>query len=184
MAGSSRLARILRRELQAGLTRVVEAIGSNAKGRALEDFICYLFPLVPGVEIAERNSLNAFATEEIDVALWNARHPRGFYFLPHLLLIECKNWSDPCGSQEVSYFVNRLRQRGCDHGIFFAANGVTGVAGDLTRAHFEIATALAAGIRVVVVTPTDIDGLTNTDGLVGLVKRKLCQLVASGTNFL
>jgi Restriction endonuclease len=122
------------------------------------------------VEIAERNVLNAFNTEEIDVALWNARHARGFYFLPHLLLVECKNWNNPCGSQEVSYFVNRLRHRGCDHGVLFAANGITGKAEDLTRAHFEIATALAAGIRVVVLTPAEISHLTDTAELVDLMK--------------
>lgn len=112
-----------------------------------QDFICYLFPLVPGVEIAERNGLNVFGTEEVGVALWNDRHPRGLYFLPHLLLVECKNWSHACGSQEVSYLINRLRQRGCDHGILIAANGITGVAEELTRADFEIATGLAAGVR-------------------------------------
>jgi len=178
------LPKIPRTQLRDGLVRISTAVGSNNKGRALEDFICFLFPLVPGVEIAERNALNAFDTEEIDVALWNSRHPRGLYFLPHLLLVECKNWSRACGSQEVSYFVNRLRQRGCDHGILMATNGITGVAEDLTRAHFEIATALAAGIRVLVVTSTDIAGLTTSDDLVNLFKRKLCQLVVSGTNFL
>lgn len=178
------MARIPRAHLQAGLARIDAALDANNKGRALEDFICYLFPFVPGVEIAERNALNAFHTEEVDVALWNARNPRGLYFLPNLLLVECKNWSHACGSQEVSYFVNRLRQRGCDHGILFAANGITGAAEDLTRAHFEIATALAAGIRVLVLTPADIGNLTNSDELVTLLKRKLCQLVVSGTNFL
>lgn len=177
------MSRIPRAQLRAGLARVSNAVGANDKGHALEDLICFLFPLVPGIEIAQRNALNAFATEEVDVALWNARHPDGFYFLPHLLLIEAKNWSTPCGSQEVSYFVGRLRQRGCDHGIFFAANGVTGVAEDLTRAHFEIATALAAGIRVMVVTPADIEQASSTNHIVDLLKRKLCQLVVSGTNF-
>jgi hypothetical protein len=76
-----------------------------------------------------------------------------------------------------------LRQRGCDHGILFAANGITGVPGDLTRAHFEIATALAAGIRVMVVTRADIEYATNTNQIVDLLKRKLCQLVVSGTTF-
>lgn len=177
------MARIPRAQLRAGLARVSNAVGSNDKGRALEDLVCFLFPLVPGIEIAQRNTLNAFETEEVDVALWNARHPEGFYFLPHLLLVEAKNWSNPCGSQEVSYFVGRLRQRGCDHGILFAANGITGVAEDLTRAHFEIASALAAGIRVLVITPGDIEAATSTNQIVDLLKRKLCQLVVSGTNF-
>jgi restriction endonuclease len=175
--------RIPQVQLREGLARVSSAVGSHDKGRALEDLICFLFPLVPGIEIAERNALNAFATEEVDVALWNARSAEGLYFLPHLLLVEAKNWSTPCGSQEVSYFVGRLRQRGCDHGILFAAAGVTGVPSDLTRAHFEIAAALAAGVRVMIVTPEDIESATNTNQIVALLKRKLCQLVVSGTNF-
>jgi hypothetical protein len=177
------VARIARQQLRAELARVETAVGSNNKGRALEDFFCYLFPLVPGIEIAERNVLNAFQTEEVDVALWNAGHARGFYFLPHMLLVECKNWSNPCGSAEVAYFVHRLQHRGCDHGILFAANGVTDIPQDLTRAHFELATPLMAGIRVVVLTPADIRDLRDTRDLVDLFKRKLCQLVVSGTNF-
>ena len=171
-------------QLQDGLQRIADAHGAVAKGHALEDFICVLFPFIPGVEIVQSNALNAFQTEELDVALWNARHPEGLYFLPHLLLIECKNWSHPVGSQEVAYFVGRLRQRGCDHGILLATNGVTGVPEDLTRAHFEIATALASGIRVMVVTTADVAGIANSDDLVTLLKLKLCQLTVSGTNFL
>jgi hypothetical protein len=178
------MARIPQAQLRDGLVRIRTAEGNNDKGRALEDFICFLFPLVPGIEIAERNALNAFDTEEVDVALWNARHSRGLSFLPHILLVECKNWSNPCGSQEVSYFINRLRQRGCDHGIFVAANGITGVAGDLTAAHFEIATGLASGIRVIIITPEEVEALTDTAELIYLFKKKLCQLVVSGTNFL
>jgi hypothetical protein len=176
--------RIARQQLSSGLARVEAAVSPNEKGRALEDFFCDLFPLVPGIEIAERNTLNVFQTEEVDVALWNSKHDRGFYFLPNVLLIECKNWSHACGSAEVAYFVNRLRNRGCDHGILFAANGVTGIPEDLTRAHFEIATALAAGIRVIVLTPADVRNLTDTRHLVDLLKHKLCQLVVAGTNFL
>jgi hypothetical protein len=180
----NKLARIPPTQLRDRLARVAAAAGANEKGRALEDFICYLFPLVPGVEIAERNTLNAFDTEEVDVALWNNRNRRGLYFLPNLLLVESKNWSHACGSQEVSYFVNRLRHRGCDHGLLIAANGVTGSAEDLTRAHFEIATALAEGIRVLVVTSAELENLTSSDEMVALLKKKLCQLVVAGTNFL
>ncbi|MFQ5874110.1 MAG: restriction endonuclease [Dehalococcoidia bacterium] len=178
------MARIPRRQLHDGLERVRSAQTRPEKGRALEDFICGLFPLVPGVEIAGRNALNTFATEEVDVALWNARHRLGFYFLPHLVLVECKNWSQPVGTQEVAYFVTRLRQRACDHGILLAANGITGVGEELTRAHYEIATALTSGIRVLVLTPTELEGLRDTRELVGLIKKKLCQLVVSGTTFI
>jgi len=175
------LPRISQRRLQAALNRVDAVETVNEKGRALEDLICFLFPQIPGIEIAQRNALNAFLTEEVDVALWNARHNRGLYFLPHLLLLEAKNWSTPCGSQEVAYFVQRLHHRGCDHGILLAKGGITGNAQDLTQAHFEIATALGNGIRVLVLTPAEILGLTNTDELVDILKQKLCHLVVSGT---
>ena len=49
------------------------------------------------------------------------------------------------------------------------------------QAHFEIATALGNGIRVLVLTPAEILGLTNTDELVDILKQKLCHLVVSGT---
>ncbi|HEV2617514.1 MAG TPA: restriction endonuclease [Candidatus Acidoferrales bacterium] len=171
-------------QIHAGLQQIVTAAGTAEKGRALENFVCELFPFIPGIEIAQRNALNAFETEELDVALWNARHQEGLYFLPNILLVECKNWSNPVGSQEVSYFVQRLRHRGCDHGILFATNGITGVPADLTRAHYEIAAALESGTRVMVVTSEDIADIAHSDALVSLLKLKLCQLVVSGTNFL
>ena len=178
------MARISRVRLRNNLSRIEAAAEANEKGRALEDFICFLFPLVPGIEIHARNALNAFDTEELDIALWNSQRARGLYFLPHILLVECKNWSNPCGSQEVAYFVSRLRNRGCDHGILIAANGVTGVPADLTRAHFQIATALADGIKVLVLTLSELRGLTDSQELTTLLKRKLCRLAASGTSFL
>lgn len=151
-----------------------------AKGRALEEFICAVFENVPGIEIIERNALNAFDTEELDVVLWNAQPRAGLHFLPSLVLIECKNWSAPVGSQEINYFAARLRQRSCDHGILLAANGITGVAADLTAAQFQLATALANGVRILVFTLDEIRGLRTSQELCGRVKRKLCQLVVTG----
>ena len=72
-------------------------------------------------------------------------------------MVECKNWSSTVGSNEVSYFAARLRQRGCDHGFFVAANGVTGIPEDQTAAHFQLATALANGIRIVVLTREELE---------------------------
>lgn len=177
------MARIPRAQFRNLIQQVNTAVTTNEKGRALEDLIAFFFPIVPGVEIAERNALNAFATEEVDVALWNNRDAVGMYFMPNIILVECKNWSNACGSQEVAYFVNRLEQRGCDHGILIAKNGITGVAEDLTRAHFEIATALTKGIRVLVITLDELTQLNTSEEIVALLKKKLCQLVVSGTNF-
>lgn len=152
-----------------------------AKGRALEDLMSYVFSKIPGVTKVRRNQLNAFQTEEVDIAIWNDKQSNGLSFLPHILLIECKNWSNPVGSQEVSYFAARLRQRGCDHGILIAANGITGNPVDLTRAHFELATALGNGIRIMVITRQELEELTTTSEFARLLQEKLCDLVVCGT---
>jgi hypothetical protein len=50
---------------------------TTGKGKALEDLICYVFGLIPGITITRRNTLNVFNTEEIDVALWNEKDQTG-----------------------------------------------------------------------------------------------------------
>jgi hypothetical protein len=163
-------------------------IGDNAEttyeqGRALEDLVCYVFERVPGIEVAKRNILNTFETEEIDVAFWNNRQDNGFHFLPNVLLVECKNWSRPIGSQEVGYYVQRIQNRGRDHGILVAANGITGSDDDRDRAHYEIAMALGRGIHILLLTREELINLSDTSELVKLMKEKLCELAVSGTVF-
>lgn len=169
--------------------RALLQIGDSAsttteQGRALEDLICYIFAKVPGIEVAKRNVLNPFGTEEIDVAFWNNRQGNGLYFLPNIILVECKNWSRPIGSQEVAYFVQRLQNRGRDYGILVAANGITGVAEERNRAHYEIAMALGKGLHIIVLTRAEMETLAETSHLVRLLKEKLCELAVSGTVFL
>jgi hypothetical protein len=151
------------------------------KGRALEDLICYVFGLVPGITITRRNTLNVFHTEEIDVALWNEKDSSGISFMESIVLVECKNWSGPVGSIEVSWFDTKLRSRGLPYGILIAAQGITGDAQDLTAAHHVIAGALREQRRLLVITANELRQLADTDALVYLIKEKLCDLAVSGT---
>jgi hypothetical protein len=90
---------------------------NQIKGKAFEDLACYIFQTIPGVSIALRNQMNAFNNEEIDVAVWNDKSPRGLHFLPNVILIECKNWANPVSSIEVSWFCQKLQSRGLDFGV-------------------------------------------------------------------
>ena len=153
------------------------------QGKALEDLICHIFERVPGITVTARDEKNVFETEEIDVAFWNDRFDNGFQFLPEILLVECKNWSFAVGSEEVSWFISKLRSRGLLFGILVAVNGVTGSQQARTAAHSVIAGALAEGRRLLVLTGTDLISLRNTAELVLLLKNKLCQLVISGAGF-
>jgi hypothetical protein len=154
---------------------------TNVQGKALEDLVCYLFGLVPGITITHRNALNAFNTEEIDVALWNECAPDGFVFLPNIILIECKNWSKPVGSIEVNWFDSKLRSRGLDFGILVSTLGITGDDQDLTAAHKVAADALKEKRRLVVLRCDEIQMLADTAELAHLVKTKLCDLAVKGT---
>lgn len=170
-----------RARLQALLDSCDSAVRAVQKGRAFEELIVSLFSQIPGIEIVERNVLNAFETEELDIALWNDQHPDGLYFLPYQLMVECKNWTNAVGSAEVAYFIARIGERGCDYGFLFAANGVTGEPGELTAARFQIATALSRGKRLIVISRADVEQLATTEDFVRLVKKRLCQLVVNGT---
>lgn len=158
---------------------------TTEKGRVLEELICYIFERVPGIPITERNQLNVFQTEEVDVAFWNDKNVKGFHFLPYIILVECKNWSNAVGSVEVAYFLKKLENKGLDFGILVATNGLTGSTHDFTRANFEVSIALARGIRLIVLTREEIERLHTTKELVLLVKKKLCKLAllsAASTN--
>ena len=162
------------------------AAGANAattadQGRALEDLICYVFNQIPGISISMRNKMNAFQTEEIDVALWNDEHQDGLFFLPNIILVECKNWSHAVGSGEVNWFDSKLRNRGLNFGVLVATNGITGDAADLTAAHAVVAAALREGRRLVVLRTQEIAALADSLELVRLIKEKLCELAVRGT---
>lgn len=153
---------------------------TTEQGKALEDLVCYLFELIPGITITQRNVMNTFSTEEIDVAFWNEAPKDGLHFLPNIVLVECKNWSGRTGSSEVAWFDTKVRNRGLDYGILIAARGITGNAADLTNAHLTIAHALKEKRRLIVLETTDLLALSTTDELLALIKRKLCELTVMG----
>lgn len=125
--------------------------------------------------------MNAFHTEKIDVALWNDGHADGFFFLPNIILVECKNWSSRVSSAELSWFDTKLRSRGLSFGVLVAANGITGDAAHITAAHSIVAAALREGRRLVVIRSDELLTLTDSPQLVRLVKEKLCDLAVKGT---
>jgi hypothetical protein len=156
------------------------AASTAEKGRAFEDLICYLFEIIPGVEITQRNEMNVFDTEEIDVAVWNNGKSNGLHFLPNIILAECKNWAAPVSSIEVNWFASKLESRGRDFGILVANNGITGNAADLTAAHAIVARHLENGRQIILITKNDIEGLETTQDFIRLIKERLCRLVVTG----
>jgi hypothetical protein len=160
------------------------ALTTTEKGQALERLACYIFEAIPGIEVSRRDVMNTFHTEEIDVAFWNNRQSNGLHFLPNIILVECKNWSQPTSSQEVAFFKQKLEDRGRDVGILISTKGITGDSEELTRAHYIIASALSHGLNIIVITREEIINLTDSTQLIKLLKEKLCELIVSGSMIL
>jgi hypothetical protein len=175
------MALILAATIQAYLDAGQNGNTTAEKGRILEDLICYVLGQVPGVVITHRNELNVFDTEEIDVAIWNDCAPDGLFFLPNIVLIECKNWSNRVGSAELSWFDAKLRNRGLAFGILVTTLGITGQAADVTTAHAIVAAALREGRRLIVITTDELLAVGSTEALVRLIKLKICDLAVKGT---
>lgn len=173
------MAKYSKKKINSYLTIGSSNANTAIKGKAFEDLVCYLFEKIPGVEITQRNEMNTFQTEEIDVAVWNDKKTNGLPFLPNIILIECKNWSNPVSSIEVNWFCSKVESRGREFGILIANNGITGNNEQLTAAHSIIARHLENKREIIVITKTEIQAINDTKDLIKLIKTKLCHLAVS-----
>lgn len=156
-------------------------VTSNARGQALEELACHMIECIPGIEDSIRNPVDYAEGGEIDILFANRQRENGLWFLPTVFLVECKNWQQPVGSQELRVLVDRLRERACTLGILVSANGITGDPADLTAAHHQISRALEQGLHIVVLSTDELDGIT-AGALVKLLLTKWMKLKAFKTS--
>lgn len=153
---------------------------THEKGRLLEDLIEYILSNIDGIENIERDVLNTFASEEVDVAAYNNKSDRGLPFVPFVFLVECKNWSKAVGSDEIAWFLTKLRNRACEFGILVAANGISGDPSFINHSQHTLSHALHDGIKILVVTRVELERLQSSAEFVSLLKTKLCRLTVAG----
>lgn len=175
------MARFSSTKVAAYLASADAATTAYDKGRVFEDLLSHAFGSIPGMELTARDLLNVAGSQEIDLAFWNDQLPNGLPFLPNVLLVEAKNWATAVGSIEIAWFDRKLMDRGQGIGVFVASAGITGDHDEKTRAHQIIASALAQGRRIIVITRDDLRSLRRVVDLVALIKLRLCQLAANGT---
>jgi hypothetical protein len=167
--------------LKAHLERANDPANStHVRGRAFEDVLEHVFISLPGCDV-QRNSLNRFASEEVDLSVMNFRDADGLRALPEIFLVECKNWSSPVDASTVNGFASKIRHRGCTLGVLVAANGVTGDPHQQTAAYQSAALALVEHTRILLLTTTDLSALTCSKDIVAILHRRLLDLVAAGT---
>lgn len=169
-------------EFQAELAASLTTRRSRDRGTRFEDLICRMFESLDGVSLIARNTYNAAGSQEIDISFWNDRSRSSLIFLPDAILVECKNWSKPVSSAEVAWFDAKVRQRGLDFGVLFAARGITGDRRDRSFAHHIIEFAQSEKRKLVVVTSAELATISSSDEFVALLHRKLGQLLTSQTS--
>lgn len=149
---------------------------NHDKGQALQDLVCHMFEVIPGIRPPICNVVDFANAGEIDVFCANKAQDKGLWFLPRAILVECKNWTQPVGSQEVRVFIDRMKERGCEAGVLIAANGITGNNEDLSAARRHIARALEDRYEVLVVTLDDLANTRNISEIVNLLEQKWLRL--------
>jgi len=154
------------------------ATTSQTKGASFEILAKYLFEHLTGVIVMEHDA--RMPSEEIDLVLWNGQSEEVLRPWDSVILVECKNWSSNVGAAVLDNFIAKVRRRNLKTGIFVAALGVTGGfvkgTGNEPGAVGVISSALQEGIRVIVITMTDIRAITSLDDIRELIRRRFCGL--------
>jgi hypothetical protein len=161
-----------------------DAGNTAVKGQALEDVVADTFCLLNGVGVIKKNILDNAGSLEIDILLYNQRHPDGLPFLPNHLIIECKNWAAPVNAATLTVFTGKLHKFRVDFGILVAANGITGDAVERTAAHAHLRSVYDRdGLVVVVITRDEIELLRSTDDLGVLIRDKYGDCIMGADQF-
>jgi hypothetical protein len=137
-------------QVQKAVQAVDSAETKDAKGKSLEHLMRLLFEAVEEFTVRECNARTE--TEEIDLVLDNKSKQSPWDREGALILVECKNWSKPCGKNEVTLFESKVKNRRdrCTVGFFIAWGGFADTAGtELLRSSRESwAIVLLEGSRV------------------------------------
>jgi hypothetical protein len=150
---------------------------ADAAGDCLEELVAYVFEKLPGMELYERNILDAPRAHELDLAFWHIQAKSPVGFLDPIVIVECKNTGSPVGSRDVGWFVRKLQDRGANVGILVALSGITGAQAGNTNAHSEILSALVRDrIKILLLSRAELEGLGTTDDLVRLLREKYLAL--------
>jgi hypothetical protein len=165
--------------VRAELAAIAQTRGAVAKGRRLERLIRLIFGRIPGLILDDQDVVSAYRTQEMDLYFFNRREPNGLHFLDCPLIVECKGWTGPVDGRELRYFADLLRDRGRRDGIFIALHGITGRPDNLTAGFYHVATALASGQLVLVITGEDLRKACGPAGLVALLQRRMLDQVKS-----
>lgn len=169
------MARYSKRKINKLIIESDNAQTADEKGDKLEELTKYLFSKVLGVKFHKKNVLDGYRAHELDVVFTNDVRISDLYFLGFSIITECKNTAQPIGSNDVRWFIDKLRDRGLQVGVLVSFSGITGAASGVLNAHSEILNAVNRDSLIILVLNRDeIKSLGTTEDLVKiLIDKKL-----------
>lgn len=136
----------------------------NRKGKLLEELVKLLFQATPGFGRVTTRLDNGI--EEIDLKIDNRSSEPTWKDEGSYLLGECKNWSSPCGANEVRSFrakfttkYNRVRT-----GFLFAPGGFT------REVHEDIRSNKAGPVLIILVDADDLERWIGADDRLAVLR--------------
>jgi hypothetical protein len=163
--------------IRAELTAIQRTRESKTKGQRLEALLARVLCSIRGITLEDQDVENAYDTEEIDLYFWNDRARDGLHFLDCSPIVECKAWSRPVSGRELRTFATLLRDKGRSSGIFVALEGIAGNVLQRSAGFFHLASAMAGGQTVLVVTGADLKTADSPADLVRLLRRRMLDQV-------
>lgn len=165
--------RYARTQVRNALEDLGRATDAQSKGEALESLMASAFSIKPQLQVVERNY--STGDEEIDLIVKNnVARPFWHGLNSPLLLVECKNWTDPVGAPEIRNFEIKLQNHApmTRIGLLVAPGGFTGPVDDAIKRSSRDPYAM------VLATGADLErlahgGETVLDWLEGLLSRPI-----------
>lgn len=148
---------------------------TTTKGKKLQNLVHYLIDGIDGAAVVRSNVLNAAMSEEKDLWFQHKPYVSGLPFVDFFVPVECKNEDDPASAEEVTRFEAKIRDSGGSDGLLVAREGLSGPS-EFRAAHDAIHGALSRQIRIVVLTASDLAGVSSPEAFINLIVDRHAEL--------
>lgn len=159
------------KEFEDALEAMDNADSSQDRGDAFEEFAGVLMESMPFIRVRERNLRSRTNELDLVVEYTGADETKSFDKVSSDFLIECKNWSDPVGSDAIGNFLQKKDKLRVDFGIMFTRKGITG--DEQTNGYGQIRDALIKDDNVILVIDNeDLESILNGESFYKILDEK------------
>lgn len=114
----------IRRVFREFIKKANEAETTNAKKLSYEYLAIFLITAIDGLTVIGHDTRGA--SEEIDLWVENGSTHSFWQNVGHIFIVECKNWGDPIGVQQVRNLSSIMETKNIGFAILLTRNGITG----------------------------------------------------------